>query len=160
MRILVITQQNSGVGYHRLMLPVHFLPKAYALITDTLSEETLKEGWDIVYINRFIPAIHISVLEDFKERYGFKLVIDIDDYWHLDQWHILKDVYPTQAVRNLKSMLTAPVPIKVNSWYLQNFDIYDLVVREFDIPQVAGGISQQPVTITFSSSNSAILVIQ
>jgi hypothetical protein len=69
-------------------------------------------------------------------------------------------VYPTQAVRNLKSMLTAPVPIKVNSWYLQNFDIYDLVVREFDIPQVAGGISQQPVTITFSSSNSAILVIQ
>jgi hypothetical protein len=68
--------------------------------------------------------------------------------------------YPTQAVRNLKSMLTAPVPIKVNSWYLQNFDIYDLVVREFDIPQVAGGISQQPVTITFSSSNSAILVIQ
>jgi glycosyltransferase involved in cell wall biosynthesis len=80
------------------MLPVHFLPKAYALITDVLSEETLKEGWDIVYINRFIPAIHISVLEDFKERYGFKLVIDIDDYWHLDQWHILKDVYPTQAV--------------------------------------------------------------
>jgi hypothetical protein len=69
-------------------------------------------------------------------------------------------VYPTQAVRNLKAMLTAPVPIKVNSWYLQNFDIYDLVVREFDIPQVAGGISQQPVTITFSSSNSAILVIQ
>ena len=98
MRILVITQQNSGVGYHRLMLPIHFLPKAYALITDVLSEETLKEGWDIVYINRFIPAIHISVLEDFKERYGFKLVIDIDDYWHLDQWHILKDVYPTQAV--------------------------------------------------------------
>jgi hypothetical protein len=69
-------------------------------------------------------------------------------------------IYPTQSVRNIKDMLTAPVPIKVNSWYLQNFDIYDLVVREFDIPQVAGGISQQPITITFSSSNSAILVIQ
>lgn len=98
MRILVITQQNSGVGYHRLMLPVHFLPKTFALITDVLSEETLKEGWDIVFINRFIPAIHISVLEDFRERYGFKLVIDIDDYWHLDSWHILNSVYPTQAV--------------------------------------------------------------
>lgn len=69
-------------------------------------------------------------------------------------------VYPTQAVRNIKAMLEAPIPIKVNSWYLQNFDIYDLVVRDFDILQVAGGISQQPISVTFSSSNSAILVIQ
>lgn len=69
-------------------------------------------------------------------------------------------VYPQTEVNNIISMLNAPIPIRVNSWYLQNFDIYDLVVREFNVPQVAGGISQQPVNITFSSSNSSILVIQ
>ena len=42
MKILVITQQNSGVGYHRLMLPVYFLEKTYAYFTDTLNEETLE----------------------------------------------------------------------------------------------------------------------
>jgi rhodanese-related sulfurtransferase len=98
MRILVITQKNSGVGYHRLMLPVHFLPKSYALITDVLQEETLKKDGILFISIGFIPSIHISVLEDFKERYGFKLVIDIDDYWHLDSWHILKSVYPTEAI--------------------------------------------------------------
>ena len=43
MRILVITQENSGVGYHRLMLPVYYLPKEYAFFTDALTEETLEE---------------------------------------------------------------------------------------------------------------------
>ena len=42
MKILVITQQNSGVGYHRLMLPVYFLEKTYAYFTDTLNEEIFR----------------------------------------------------------------------------------------------------------------------
>lgn len=68
--------------------------------------------------------------------------------------------YPTEAVANIIKMINAPIPARVNNWYLQQFDIYDLVVRDYNIPQIPGGISQQPVQITFSSSNSAILVIQ
>lgn len=98
MRILVVTQQNSGVGYHRMMLPVYFMPKTYALLTDALTDEVLSEGYDIVYINRFIPDVHIDKLKEFRSKYGFKLVIDIDDYWHLDSWHILSSVYPTEAI--------------------------------------------------------------
>ena len=98
MRILVITQENSGVGYHRLMLPVYYLPKDYAFFTDALTEETLEEGWDIVLVNRFIPNTHIDILKEYRNKYGFKLIIDIDDYWDLDSWHILKSVYPTQVI--------------------------------------------------------------
>jgi glycosyltransferase involved in cell wall biosynthesis len=98
MKILVITQQNSGVGYHRLMLPVYFMPKTYALLTDTLTDEVLAEGYDILFVNRFIPTLHIDQLLLFKKKYGFRLVVDIDDYWNLDSWHILSQVYPTQAI--------------------------------------------------------------
>lgn len=98
MKILVVTQQNSGVGFHRLMLPAYFLPKTYALITDTLNDEVLAEGYDIVLINRFIPTVHIDDLIAYRKKYGFKLIVDIDDYWYLDSWHILYDVYPTQAI--------------------------------------------------------------
>ena len=98
MRILVITQQNSGVGYHRLMLPIYFMPKTYAMFTDTLTDEVLSDNYDILFINRFIPNVHIDQLIAYREKYGFKLVVDIDDYWHLDRWHILYDVYPTQAI--------------------------------------------------------------
>lgn len=98
MRILVITQQNSAVGYHRLMLPVYFLPKTYAMFTDVLTDEVLQDGYDIVLINRFIHNLPMEDLLAFREKYGFKLVVDIDDYWELDRWHILYGAYPTQAV--------------------------------------------------------------
>ena len=98
MRILVVTQQNSGVGYHRLMLPIYFMPKTFALLTDTLNDEVLKDGYDIVFINRFIPDVHIDKLIEYRKTYGFKLVVDIDDYWYLDSWHILTPVYPSKAV--------------------------------------------------------------
>ncbi len=69
-------------------------------------------------------------------------------------------IYPQDAVSNLLLMINAPVPINVNSWYLQNLDIFTLTVREYNMPQVQGGISQQTVSIVFSSNNSSILVIQ
>ena len=98
MKILVVTQQNSGVGYHRLMLPIYFLPKTYALFTDVLSEENLKDGYDILLINRFIQGVELQTILEYKKKYGFKLVVDIDDYWHLDPWHVLYKRYPTQVI--------------------------------------------------------------
>lgn len=98
MRILVVTSENSGVGYHRLMLPIYFMPKTFAMFTDTLTEEVLSEGYDILLINRFIPDVHIDKLIEYRDKYGFKLIVDIDDYWHLDSWHILTPVYPTQVI--------------------------------------------------------------
>ena len=98
MRILVVTQQNSGVGYHRMMLPIYYLEKEYAYFTDTLNDEVLSENFDIVVINRLLPNCHIDQLKAFREKYGFKLVVDIDDYWHLDPWHISYGLYPHEAI--------------------------------------------------------------
>lgn len=98
MRLLVITQQNSGVGYHRLMLPIYYMKKDFAYFTDTINDEILSEGYDIVVVNRFIPTCHITDLIAYREKYGFKLVIDIDDYWHLDPWHILYTLYEAQPI--------------------------------------------------------------
>ncbi len=97
MRILVVTQQNSGVGYHRLMLPIYYLPKTYALFTDVLSEENLKDNYDILLINRFISGVELETILAYKEKYGFKLIVDIDDYWVLDSHHIIKN-YPTETI--------------------------------------------------------------
>ena len=45
-----------------------------------------------------IEGVPIHELLEYKKKYGFKLIIDIDDYWHLDPWHILADVYPTNEI--------------------------------------------------------------
>ena len=56
-------------------------------------------------------------------------------------------VYPKNNVTILKRILDAPVPLQVTSWYLQMLGIYSLVVKDYNIPQIQGGYSQQPFTI-------------
>ncbi len=100
MRLLILTTQNSGVGYHRLMLPIYYLEKTYAYFTDVLTDEVLEEKFDLVLFNRFIPGVPLETLKEKQKKYGFKIVCDIDDYWILDSSHILYSVYPTQEILN------------------------------------------------------------
>jgi hypothetical protein len=98
MRIITVGQRNSGVSFHRLFNPLIYLPKDYAMMTDVLTEEELEKGYDILFINRYIAGMEVDEVVRLREKYGFKLVVDIDDYWNLDAWHILYGKYPTQKV--------------------------------------------------------------
>jgi len=98
MKIITVGQRNSGVSFHRLFNPLIYLPKDYAMMTDVLTEEELEKGYDILFINRYIAGMEVDEVVRLREKYGFKLVVDVDDYWHLDAWHILYGKYPTQKV--------------------------------------------------------------
>jgi len=74
------------------------LPKDYAMMTDVLTEEELEKGYDILFINRYIAGMEVDEVVRLREKYGFKLVVDVDDYWNLDAWHILYGKYPTHKV--------------------------------------------------------------
>lgn len=93
MRILAITSKQSGVGYHRIMMPLVNMKKDYCLITDTLSEETFEGNFDIVVINRMLANITPEQMIEWRKKYGFKLVVDNDDHWQLDPSHILYQHY-------------------------------------------------------------------
>lgn len=98
MRIITVGQRNSGVSFHRLFNPVIYLPKEYAMMTDVLTEEELEKGYDILFINRYMAGMEVEEVVRLRDKYGFKLVVDVDDYWNLDAWHILYGKYPTQKV--------------------------------------------------------------
>jgi len=98
MRIITVGQRNSGVSFHRLFNPVIYLPKEYAMMTDVLTEEELQKEYDILFINRYMAGMEVDEVVRLREKYGFKLVVDVDDYWNLDAWHILYGKYPTQKV--------------------------------------------------------------
>ena len=93
MRILAITSKQSGVGYHRIMMPLVNMKKDYCLITDTLSEETFEGKFDIVVMNRMLANIKPEQMIEWRKKYGFKLVVDNDDHWQLDPSHILYQDY-------------------------------------------------------------------
>jgi glycosyltransferase involved in cell wall biosynthesis len=73
------------------MLPVSFMPKEYGRITDTITDEELAEKkYDIVYINRIWEN---NDLIELRKKYGFKLVVDVDDYWILNHDHLMFDSF-------------------------------------------------------------------
>ena len=101
MKIIAVGYRNSGVAYHRMFLPISYMSndvKDFAFFTDVLNDEVLKDGFDILLINRYIENVELEQILQYKKQYGFKLVVDIDDYWHLDAWHILFPSYPYKKI--------------------------------------------------------------
>jgi hypothetical protein len=93
MRILAITSKTSGVAYHRIIMPIVNMKKDYCLMTDTISEETFEGKYDIVILNRMLANITPDQMSEWRKKYGFKLIVDNDDFWHLDASHILYERY-------------------------------------------------------------------
>lgn len=67
--------------------------------------------------------------------------------------------YPFDEVQILQALLDAPVPIGVNSYYLNNFGIYNIVIESFAFPQNMGSYSQQPFEINAISDAPAELIL-
>lgn len=98
MRILAITSKTSGVGYHRIMMPLVNMQKDYCLMTDTVNEEVFEGKYDIVVMNRMLANITPEQMDGWRKKYGFKLVVDNDDYFKLDPSHILYEAYKQNNV--------------------------------------------------------------
>lgn len=97
-KILVISLDNDGVGYYRINSPYLALNDPDIEIklfsnndfTFRFDEETLKEFNVIVY-HKGIPFREKKNAEKFSNivnKYGIKIVYEIDDYWVLDSTHI------------------------------------------------------------------------
>lgn len=108
MRILAVTQKNSGVGYHRIMMPLTYLKKDYCLITDQLNDEVLEKGFDILVVNRMLNGITPEQLVEWRNKYNFKLVVDNDDFWNLDVTHPL---YLRYQLNNIPDLIKGYIKI-------------------------------------------------
>ena len=101
MRILAITSKFSGVGYHRIMMPLVNMKKDYCLITDTINELVFDNNYDIVIFNRFLASTDAKLLVKMKLKYNFKLIVDNDDYWHLPPSHVLYQRYQDSNISEI-----------------------------------------------------------
>ena len=63
------------------------------------------------------------------------------------------NVYEKELVATLKKILSAGQPLAVTSWYLQNLDIVNLVIKDFNFGQNEGEYSTQYFTISAISDN-------
>jgi glycosyltransferase involved in cell wall biosynthesis len=69
-------------------------------------EAFLKEGCDILIYNRHPKVCDLAKILEWKAEYGFKLVVDVDDYWLLDPSHI---AYPDWIHYGISEKITASI---------------------------------------------------
>lgn len=89
-KALGIDNDKSGCSYHRIRLPWQYAGNHLATFDGTTLEERLKEA-EIVVWNRDYPAGGGEVAKKAKEKYGFKVCVDLDDHWQLYPGHYLYD---------------------------------------------------------------------
>ena len=78
------------------------MKKEYCIITDTMTEEMLIEkSINVVVVNRFCELIPLPDLLKWKAKIGFKLVVDIDDFWELFSQHLSAKTYRDLNIPNI-----------------------------------------------------------
>ena len=93
---------------------------------------------------------------------SIKEYISDDDYQITIQGTIAggNGIYPKNEVAAFKKVLDAPVAIQVNSWYLNQFGIHSIVIKDYTLPQQAGRNSQQEFNISCISDVPVILQLR
>ncbi|SEV88817.1 Glycosyltransferase involved in cell wall bisynthesis [Chitinophaga sp. YR573] len=108
-KALALYKPDSGCDYHRITLPFQYedgrvdneaFDKAGSKLRNKLKVA------ELVIWNRDFP-LGIDAAIEFQNKYGFKVVVDLDDYWHLYPHHFLSAYYRRNKIaeimiRNIK----------------------------------------------------------
>lgn len=102
--IFGLISKHSGPGFHRIHVPLLLMPNTDVYITNALEEKDFEEKKpDAIFYNRTIGDAVLKL----QSKYHFKIVVDVDDWWHLDPHHIMfrysKDNnLPTHHIKHLE----------------------------------------------------------
>jgi glycosyltransferase involved in cell wall biosynthesis len=86
MKILAYVRKDCSPDYHRITLPLLHMEGVQVFVTNNLLAEHF-EGVDLFVYNRVLPQRAMAEVNRLRERHGFSIGVDVDDYWHLDQLH-------------------------------------------------------------------------
>lgn len=85
-----------------------------------------------------------------------------DGDYHVNIRGVLTGVngeYPKDAFRILMDILKAPIALDVNSWYLSQLGIFQIVVTDFQVNQPEAMLNTQPFEINCISETPVELII-
>lgn len=117
MRIIAFVNGNSGPSYHRVIMPLMLMEATDVFITNNLLLEHFDKGCDLLIYNRVLPEHAMQQIRELQKKYGFKIAVDIDDYWQLDEHHVLYETYQVEgfAERQVAHITAADVVLTTNS---------------------------------------------
>lgn len=93
MTIIANYHEDIGCSYHRIHLPMKYMSYcsnvsvAYITARDFPLPETYFAQRDLIFFFNRVPTCSRELLLSMRTKYGFKIVVDIDDHWILYPHH-------------------------------------------------------------------------
>lgn len=118
-----------------------------------LDENGVADTWEDFRIDDVLLTVSQSkkiITTEIQGRDGtVKEYIGLDDFQVqiVGRLNGTYNVNPKELTKQLKIILSAGQPLEITSWYLQNLDITDIVVKDFNFGQTEGEYSTQYFTI-------------
>lgn len=95
MKVVSLINKFNGCDYHRIKLPVAYMNGAGYIqgVGDYTTMEEKLADCNILYYNRSPIGTTLDHVLSLRDKFGFKIVVDIDDYWELYPGHYMEVVW-------------------------------------------------------------------
>lgn len=110
-RVLAIPSDSHGVGKYRVLDPFKFIGNKHSdeihvdIVMNLEDNDSVFDNYDVVVFHSFIHmAPHERNLEriEWLKKRGIKVVMDIDDFWNVDQRHPMFEQIKKQNIAEKK----------------------------------------------------------
>jgi hypothetical protein len=154
-KILALNKELSGSKYHRTYLPLCILadkyPEEYEIhfFNEKHIAENIAKNYDIIYIH-WTQLTKCELLSIWRDKYGFKIIQDVDDYWLLPQNHPTKIVMDKMIPQLENQLILADTVICSTEQLEEKVKFYnkETIVRKNFLPV---GIIQSSINQDFKS---------
>lgn len=102
---------SSGSKYHRVTIPLDLLDKEkYEIVylNENFIIESIVKDIDYLYIH-WVQRTNCAYLSLLKEKYGFKIIQDIDDYWVLPHSHYMSSKIEEAKKQLINQLILADI---------------------------------------------------
>lgn len=110
-RILAIPSDGHGVGKYRVLDPFKFIGNNHSddihvdIVMNLEDDDSVFDNYDIVLFHSFIHMVpferNLERIDWLKKR-GIKVIMDIDDFWNVDQRHPMFEQIKKQNIAEKK----------------------------------------------------------
>ena len=110
-RILAIPSDSHGVGKYRVLDPFKFIGNNHSedihvdIVMNLEDDDKVFDNYDIVLFHSFIHIVsyerNLERIEWLKKQ-GIKVIMDIDDFWNVDQRHPMYEQIKKQNIAEKK----------------------------------------------------------
>ena len=121
-KIKILALVNSGGSkYFRVLLPLDLLDKEkyeVVYLNENFIIESIVKDIDYLYIH-WVQRTNCTYLSLWKEKYGFKIIQDIDDYWVLPHGHYMSSKIEEAKKQLINQLILADIVLCSTQYLLE-----------------------------------------